>query len=213
VPRAIFLALALAAARYIGLQTVAQGVLGDGLAGASAPLVAMATAILGPWGARLLSATMLLSIAGFLSADMLGSPRVFAALADRRQMPRVLAAIHPRFKTPAVAVVVYALLCATVAWSGSFRQLVIVSTSGTLVLYLICCLGLLRLRARNVVAFGAPFRVPGGALVPLAASAIILWLLSTLSWKEVVAAMFLVVASGVFYALQERWRMSRVGTI
>jgi amino acid transporter len=213
VPRAIFLALTLTAALYIGLQTVAQGVLGDGLPGASAPLVAIATAILGPWGTGLLFATTILSTAGFLAADMMGSPRIFAALADRNQLPRVLAAVHPRFKTPAVAIGVYALVCATVAWSGSFRQLIVASSSGTLMLYLICCLGLLRLRARHVANFGPPFRVPGGAFVPLAASAIILWLLATLSWAELGAAMSLVAVSGVSYALLERWQRARVRSV
>jgi len=213
VPRAIFLALTLVAALYIGLQTVAQGVLGAGLPAASAPLVAVATTLFGPWGTRLLLATTLLSIAGFLSADVLGSPRILAALAERGQLPRALAAVHPRFKTPAKAIAVYAALCAAVAWSGSFRQLVIAGTSGTLVLYLICCLGLLRLRARNVAMFGPPFRVPGGSLVPLAASAIILWLLSTLAWAELVAAAVLIATSAVAYTLQERWRRNKVGPI
>jgi amino acid transporter len=209
VPRAIFLALALVAVLYIGLQTVAQGVLGERLRGEPAPLVAMASAILGPWGIRLLFATALLSVAGYLSADILGSPRIFAALAERNQLPRGFATVHPRFKTPAVAIGVYALLCAVVAWSGTFRQLVIVSTSGTLVLYLICCLGLLPLRARKVATVGPPFRAPGGAFVPLAASAIIVWLLSTLSWAELVAAVSLVALSGVSYTFQERWRRAR----
>ena len=212
VPRAIFLALTLVAALYIGLQVVAQGVLGPGLSGAPAPLVAAATAVFGPWGTRLLFATTLLSVAGFLSADVLCSPRNLAALAERRQLPRALAAVHPRFKTPAIAIGVYALMCATVALSGSFRQLVIVSTAGTLVLYLMCCLGLLRLRARGVATAGPPFRAPGGALVPLAASALILWLLSTLAWVELAAAMSLVVVSGGAYALQERWRREREGS-
>jgi len=162
-------ALTLVAALYIGLQVVTQGVLGASLPGAPAPLVAAATAVFGPWGTRLLMATTLLSVAGFLSADVLCSPRNLAALAERRQLPRALAAVHARFKTPAIAIGVYALMCATVALSGSFRQLVIVSTSGTLVLYLICCLGLLRLRARGVATAGPPFRAPGGSLVPLAA--------------------------------------------
>jgi APA family basic amino acid/polyamine antiporter len=213
VPRAIFLALTLVAALYIGLQVVAQGVLGAGLSDGSAPLVAVATTIFGPRGTRLLLATTLLSVAGYLSADVLCSPRNLAALAERGQLPRALAAVHRRFKTPATAVGLYALMCATVAWSGSFRQLVIVSTSGTLVLYLICCLGLLRLRARGIATSGPPFRVPGGSFVPLAASAIILWLLSTLAWAELAAAMFLVVMSGVVYALQERSRRQRVGSI
>ena len=211
VPRAIFMALTIVAALYIGLQLVAQGVLGPGLAGAPAPLVAAATSVFGPWGTRLLLATTLLSVAGYLSADVLCCPRNLAALSDRGQLPRVLAAVHPRFKTPAVAIGVYALMCATVALSGSFRQLVIVSTSGTLMLYLMCCLGLLRLRARNVATAGPPFRAPGGSVVPLAASAIILWLLSTLAWAELAAAMFLVIVSGGAYALQERWRRSKIG--
>jgi len=213
VPRAIFVALAVVAALYAGLQLVAQGVLGADLAGAPAPLVAAATAVFGPWGTRLLLATTLLSVAGFMSADVLCSPRNLAALSDRGQLPRALAAVHPRFKTPAIAIGVYALMCAAVALSGSFRQLVIVSTSGTLMLYLMCCLGLLRLRARNVATAGPPFRAPGGSLVPLAASAIILWLLSTLAWVELAAAICLVVVSGGAYALQQRWRGERVGPI
>jgi amino acid transporter len=205
VPRAIFLATTLVAVLYIGLQVAAQGVLGGGLPNAPAPLVATATALFGPWGTRLLVATTALSTAGFLSADMLCSPRNVYALADRRQLPATLATVHPRFKTPAVAVASYALVCALVAWSGSFRQLVVLSTAGTLVLYLICCLGLFRLRARDVAAAGTPFRAPGGPFVPLAAIVIILWMLSTLAWTELAATALLVVVSAAGYALVE-WR-------
>jgi amino acid transporter len=206
VPRAILLTLTLVAALYIGLQLVAQGVIGAELPGQAAPLVGTATAVFGPWGTRLLLATTALSAAGFLSADMLGSPRNLYALAARGQLPGVLAAVHPRFKTPAVAVGTYAAACALVGWSGSFRQLVIVGTSGTLLLYLICCLGLLRLRARKIAAFGPPFRSPGGAFVPLAASGIIVWMLSTLQWTELTAAALLVVLSGAAYSMQARRR-------
>jgi len=66
-----------------------------------------------------------------------------------------------------------------------------------LLLYLICCLGLLRLRARNIATAGIPFRAPGGRYVPLAAASIIVWMLSTLRWMELLAAAGLVVVSGV----------------
>ena len=187
---------------------MAQGVLGAGLAGDPVPLVSLASAVVGPWGTGLLFATILLSTAGYMSADVLCCPRVFAALAERGQWPRSFAAVHPRFKTPALAICAYALVCALVAWTGSFRQLVIATTSGTLVLYLICCLGLLRLRARNIATGGPPFRAPGGSSVPVAAAAIILWLLSTLSWPEFLATLSLVVGAGLFYAWQERRRSS-----
>jgi amino acid transporter len=198
--------LTLVAALYIGLQLVAQGVLGAGLAVAKAPLVATATAVFGPWGTRFLVAATILSAAGYLSADILCNPRSLYALAESGQLPRKLAAVHARFGTPAVAIGTYAVLCFVVALSGSFRQLVIVASSGTLVLYLICCLGLLRLRARQVAMVGKPFRAPGGPFVPLAASAIIVWMLTTLELKELVAAAGLVIVSGAVYGIREQKR-------
>jgi len=69
------------------------------------------------------------------------------------------------------------------------------------------------LRSRNDATVGTPFRAPGGMVVPIAASAIILWLLSTLGRAELAAAMSLVAVSGVAYALQERWRRTRIVSI
>ena len=111
VPRAIFLSLTLVAVLYIGLQTVAQGVPGERLPGESAPLMALASATLGPWGTRLLFVTTLLAVAGYLSADILGCPRVFSRRwqSGTNCLAR-LQQCHPQFKTPAVAIGVYALV-------------------------------------------------------------------------------------------------------
>ena len=119
-------------------------------------------------------------------------------------MPRKLAVVHPRFGTPIASIVAYSSVCFLAAISGSFRELVIVSSSGTLILYLICCIGLLRLRARNVAMEGVPFRAPGGILVPLLASVIMVWMLTMLEWKELLAAAGLVVIAGVVYWICER---------
>jgi amino acid transporter len=212
VPRAIVMTLTLVAALYIGLQLVAQGVLGTGLAVAKAPLVATATAVFGPWGTRFLVVATILSAAGYLSADLLCNPRSLYALAECGQLPRKLAAVHPRFGTPAIAIGTYSCLCLLVALSGSFRQLVIIASSGTLLLYLICCLGLLRLRARHIAMVGEPFRAPGGPVVPLAASAIIVWMLTTLESKELAAAAGLVIVSGAVYGIRERVNEKRSRT-
>ena len=48
----------------------------------------------------------------------------------------------------------------------------------------------------------APFVAPGGVLVPLAASAIIVWMLSTLPAGELAAAASLVAVSGIAYTVQ-----------
>jgi amino acid transporter len=204
VPRAIVLALTLVAILYIGLQLVTQGVLGPDLATSKAPLVDAALVVFGAWGGRLIVAGIVISVVGYLAADFLSSPRALLALAEHDQLPRALSSIHPRFGTPATSIVTYTILCAVVAWTGSFRQLVILASSGTLLMYLICCLGLLRLRAKNIAMDGEPFHAPGGSIVPIAASAIIVWMLTTLEWRELIAAFTLVVVSGIVYWLYGR---------
>jgi basic amino acid/polyamine antiporter, APA family len=203
VPRAVFLALTLVAALYIGLQLVSQGVLGAALPHSRAALVDTATIIFGPWGTRAFVLVTILSIVGYLAADMLCSPRTLYAPAEQGQLPRALARVHPRFGTPGLAIGTYTLLCFIAAASGSFRQLALVASSGTLMLYLICCLGLFRLRARNVAMAGTPFRAPGGPFVPLAACAIIVWMLASLTLPELLAALSIVVVSGSGYAIQQ----------
>jgi hypothetical protein len=75
-------------------------------------------------------------------------------------------------------------------------------------LYLICCLGLYRLRARNVAMAGKPFHAPGGPCVPLAACAIIVWMLASLTLPELLAALSIVIVSGIGYAIQQ-WLLRR----
>jgi APA family basic amino acid/polyamine antiporter len=129
VPRAIVLALTSVAFLYIALQMAAQGVLGANLAASESPLVSLGTAVLGPWGGRVIVAAIVLSVSGFLASDVMSSPRILYALADQEQLPRVFAAVHGRYRTPAVAILSYTLLCALLACTGSFRQLVIVASS------------------------------------------------------------------------------------
>lgn len=211
IPRAIALALGMIASLYIGLQLVAQGVLGASLAGSTTPLVDMAAAVLGPWGARLLIVLTLLSASGYLAADMLSSPRIGYALAQAGQLPRIIGAVHPRFGTPTVAIILYAALVVALAASGSFQQIALLSVAGTLVLYLICCLGVLRLRAKGVAEAGPPFVAPGGAFPPLAAAAIIVWLLSTLAWRELAAVSAFVAVAAIAYAAAARGARSKRG--
>lgn len=206
IPRAILLALATVAALYIGLQVVAQGVLGPALATSSTPLIAVAVAIFGAPAAGAMVALTLVSGTGYLVADMLSSPRTAFTLAGAGQLPHALTRVHPRYATPSVAIFAYSALAFLLAASGSFKQLVLLISSGTLILYLICCLGVLRLRERGVAMAGEPFRAPGGALVPLAAAALIVALLSTLAWAETAAAIGLVAVSAAIYALIDRRR-------
>jgi APA family basic amino acid/polyamine antiporter len=201
IPRAILLAIAMIAVLYIGLQVVTQGVLGQALASAKTPLVDTAGMVMGSTGAKVFILLSLVSASGFMAGDMLGSPRVVHALAHAGQLPAVLGREHRRFATPAVAIACYAAAVIIVAASGSFRQIAVLTVAGTLVLYMICCLGVLRLRTKKIAEAGTPFVAPGGPVVPVAAAAIIIWLLSTLARNEMIAtAVFVAVVALAYYA-------------
>ncbi len=206
IPRGILMGLLIVAGLYMGLQLVAQGTLGATLAPSKAPLVDAAKIVFGSWGSGLIVVGVAISACGCIAADMLSTPRVLHAFAQQGQLPRRVAAVHPRFGTPAVAIGVYAAVCALLALSGTFRQLGTLASSGTLLVYLVCCLGVLRLRAKNIVSDEPPFRVPFGPVVPLAACAIILWMLSTLTVLELGAALIFVAAAALAYAVHESRR-------
>jgi amino acid transporter len=200
IPRGILVSVILVAFLYVGLQFAAQGVLGPALANAQSPLVDTARAVLGPPGEALILGAILLSAGGYFVADMLCSPRVVFALAQAGQLPRGLAAIHTRHCTPHVAISFYAATVILVAVSGTFRQIVVLSTAGSLLIYLMVCLAVLRLRVKGVAQAGTPFVAPGGFLAPVAAAGIIVWLMSTLERDELLATLAFVAAAAGFYA-------------
>jgi APA family basic amino acid/polyamine antiporter len=200
VPRALFIAMGAVTLMYLGLHLVAQGVLGPSLAGRSTPLADAAGAALGPWGARMLLAGATVSMFGYLSGMTLAVPRALFALARDGFLPRRLAAVHPTWRTPHVAIAAQSAIAFVLSVTSAFEPLAILANVATLLLYAACCLAAWELRRRDVRAGGIPFRVPGGAVAPVAALAVIAWLLTSIRLAEwtIVAAVLLVAA--VVYA-------------
>jgi APA family basic amino acid/polyamine antiporter len=203
VPRAVLLSLSVVALLYAGLQIVSQGVLGPALATSSdAPLGAVAARALGSPGRTLILVAAIVSALGYVSGDMLASPRLLFAFGRDGLLPARLGAIHPRFRTPHIAIVTYAALSCAVALSGSFRVLAVLSAVGILGVDLACCLAVLELRRRDVRADGVPFRIAGGPIVPLLACAVVVWLLTSASGVEFLAAAGVLGIAALLYLLR-----------
>jgi APA family basic amino acid/polyamine antiporter len=203
VPRAIFFGLLGVVTLYLGVQLVAQGVLGDALKGASiAPLADTARVAFGHLGGTLILIATALSTLGFLAADTLATPRVLLALGEDGFLPRAVGKIDPVRQTPAVAILTYVTLSAVLALTGSFAALALLAASGTLAMYLICCLGVLRLRAKGVQQSGEPFTLPGGPVIPLVTSFGIVALLTSLQRNELLALGAVVVVCAVPYTVR-----------
>ena len=136
VPRALFFALALTTTLYLLIQGVAQGLLGPSMSTyAAAPLAEAASRVLGGAGRLLVLAGATISMFGYMSGDMLGSPRAFFALGRDGILPAALTRVHPTYRTPYVAIVIHAAIVAALAISSSFTQLAILANVAALSLY------------------------------------------------------------------------------
>ena len=207
VPLGLLLGMSGLLALYVGLQTVAQGVLGPELANnTEAPLVAVATEVFGDWGGKMLIAGVVISIYGALSGDMLGGPRVIFASSLDNNLPKFLGKVHPKYKTPHVAIIFFAIVIGVFALSGTFKYLAVVATGSLLLIDLGVSLAVLRLRRRDGLPRDDEFRLPFGPVIPLLSCAIVGWLLLQVPPNETVSIAALVGACVVIYAIRSVFR-------
>jgi amino acid transporter len=210
VPMGLLIALGGLLTLYVGLQTVAQGVLGPELASnTEAPLAATAVAVFGGWGGTMLLAGVVISIYGAISGDMLGVPRVLFAAARDGNLPRFLSKVHPRYKTPHLAVVFFAIVVCALALSGTFRYLAVFATGSLLLIYLGVSLAVLRVRQRDGLPGGGQLRLPFGPLIPLLSCSIVAWLLLQVPAEEALSIAGLIGASVVVYVIRAMGRARR----
>ena len=157
----LFAALLSCTLIYTLIQWVVIGVLPNA-SSTTRPLADVARLAIGKWGAALVTVGALISFYGYLSAKILGVPRVTYALAEGGDFPRVFAAVHPRFHTPYVSILVFALLTWLLALFGSFAWNLTLSAVARLVYYGVGCAALPVLRKKQPET--ALFRLPVGPL-------------------------------------------------
>lgn len=211
VPRAAFAALGAATLLYIAIQFVALGILGLDLAkDETTPLASAANAAVGPIGRTVLIVGAVVSMFGYLSANVLSEPRGLFALSRDRFLPRLLATVHPRFHTPHIAIVLYGIIVASIALSGTFEQLAIFSNLAALMLYFLCAIAAWVLRKRDVRTDGEPFQAPGGPLVPIATCLAIVWVFyETVQLEQFLYLVGVITVICVLYGLRALRRAAR----
>jgi amino acid transporter len=171
IPRAVLLTQAVVLLVYVSVHLVTLGTLRE-VAQAPAPVASAARAFLGPAGGVLITIGAILSIAGCQSGILLTTPRLLFALARDGSLPRALEAVHPRWRTPHLAILTQGIAGLGLALWGTFEGMAVLSAIARIVTYVSTCLAVLALRRS---AGPAPFTVGGGALVPVGASLLCVW--------------------------------------
>jgi APA family basic amino acid/polyamine antiporter len=205
IPRGLAMGMAAVTLLYIAIQVIAQGILGPALAHSTVPL-ADAMARISPALRALMLAGAALSMFGWISCDVLGTPRVLFAFARDGLLPRALGRVHPRTHAPHVAILCYAVLAIGLALTGTFAELAVLSTLATAALYIGGCAAAWRLARRGVAMAGPPlsFRWLGAAMLTGIGSMLVLIALA--SRAEVMGLVGVVIISGLVYLVQIRIR-------
>ena len=133
---------------YALVQWVVVGVLGPG-ATSDRPLAEVARVTMGNRGAGLVAIGALISVYGYLSAKLLGMPRVTFALAEAGDLPRAFGAVSQRFHTPWFSILFFAAAVWGLALSGSFAWNVTLSVLARVFYYGVVCAALIALRRKQ----------------------------------------------------------------
>ena len=166
-PFALLVALITCAVIYTMTQLVVISILPQS-ATTDRPMAAVAQLVLGAGGAALVSIGVLISCYGYLSANILGFPRILFAMAEHGDMPAVMARVHPRFRTPNIAIIVFAVLLLGFSVAGSFQWNLFISAMSRLIYYGSVCAALPVLRHKRDVP-DARFHLPMGNLIAVLA--------------------------------------------
>jgi amino acid transporter len=204
-PRALFLAMFVVLAIYLGVQLSAQHLLGGNLAHATAPL-AEAASHFGWQMEALMLCGAVLSMLGYMAGDILGTSRMVFALARDASLPRRLGDVRHASGVPANAVLAYVAVAFILAATGSFLELVVLSALATVAIYILVCAAAVVLWRRKIALAGAPLGFPALPVAALVGLAGMAGMLISARWQEIAGLLALIGASLVVYAAGRRTR-------
>ncbi len=158
-PFGLLAALVAVTILFFSIQYVVVAVL-PGAAATDRPLAAAARQFAGSTGEALISAGALVSLYGYLAAQLLHTPRLTFALGESGDFPLFFARIHPKYKTPYISILVFAGIVWCLAAAGNFTWNVFISSVGRLFIYGFTCAALPVLRRKDLGA--SAYRLPVG---------------------------------------------------
>jgi APA family basic amino acid/polyamine antiporter len=133
-PIALLIALTTATFLYASVQYIVIHTVSTARTAAK-PVADAAQHFLGPFEASLIAAGALISVYGYLSANMLHTPRLTFAMGEEGDFPAFFAALHPRFRSAYVSIVTFAVLLVIFSVAGSYRWNAILSAISRLFIY------------------------------------------------------------------------------
>jgi basic amino acid/polyamine antiporter, APA family len=122
--------------------------------------------VIGPWAAKLVAFTILISTFSSANSVILTAPRVFFAMANDKLFFKKLAEVHPRFGTPAAAVLALGVWSCVLASASGFAKLANGAIFIGWIFYGLGAASIFPIRRANQ-GRPIPYRVPGYPFTPI----------------------------------------------
>jgi APA family basic amino acid/polyamine antiporter len=162
------------------------------------------------WLTYFINIGAILGLASVVLVMLMGQPRIFFSMSRDGLLPAIFGRVHPKFQTPYVTTIVTGLVAAAVAGFFPIALLGELVSIGTLLAFVIVCVGVMVLRyARPNIP--RPFRTPLVPIVPILGIAICGYMMSSLpgdTWIRLIVWMLAGLAIYFLYGM----RHSRVGS-
>lgn len=202
VPFALIMVIVTVTLVYTSIQLVAVGTLPDlALRTEGAPLAESAALVVGVWAGAVMTLGAAISIGGNCASTTLVGPRYLYALSRGGFGPRILGRVHPQYRTPAWAIGTQEVIVWTLALSGSFVQLVLLSVVARLATYVGTAAAVPVLR-KKFKAGENTIILPGGATIPGLALLLSLAFLASTTVENLIAGSAALAGGAAIYFLR-----------
>jgi APA family basic amino acid/polyamine antiporter len=165
------------------------------------------------WLAPLVNIGAIVGLASVVLVLLLGQSRIFYAMSKDGMVPPLFSNIHPKFRTPWLGSIITGIFCAVLAGALPLDILGELVSIGTLLAFVIVCLGVMVLRIAKPRAI-RPFRTP---FVWFAAPAGIVMCGAMMSWLPIdtwlrlvgwtIIGLVIFFAYGIKHAKAPRWHI------
>ena len=158
-PRGIMWSLLISTTLYVIIALVLTGVVKYNQLGVGDPLALVFNSVGRKWLAALIAFSAVVAMTSVLLVFQLGQPRIWLAMSRDGLLPKSFAKIHPRYRTPSYATMIAAVAVILPALVIPSREILNLTSMGTLLAFVLVCAGVLRMQGDPVASAGK-FRTP-----------------------------------------------------
>ena len=165
-PIGILSSLAICTVIYVAVAIVLLGLVPYQQLNVADPLAVGIDATGLRWLSPVVKVAALFGLFSTMLVNLLAQTRIFFAMSRDGLLPAIFGRVHPRFRTPYLSTIVTATIVALVAGFTPIDVLGQLVSIGTLLAFVLVCIGIMILR-RRAPDLARPFRTPYVPVVPI----------------------------------------------